>query len=170
MKVVGLVVDPVAHGHHFAMAIEERDWSCKSERGARPGHNDDLPRLTAVGPFRGKLDANQRSRPNIGQRNPRGTLADLGILRHTETHRDRVDAVAQGQLVVRGVHLDDLALSIRGRSGNANPDVARKHIALVVIQHGVNVNAVTGLQRQLRNLGSAAEYMRTFVKEYSPGT
>ena len=94
--------------------------------------------------------------------------ADAGFLVHGKAHRDGVDGVAHGQLVVLKIHVDDLAIGVGGRRGHAYANVAGENVVLVVVKLGIHVNALAFLERKLRGLRAIVEDVRALVKVHAP--
>src|ERR1700681_171139 len=150
------------------MDIQKRDPAGKGEGGTGRGDNVDLARQPAVGARSGKAHVHQRSGPDIFKGRGSLSVADARFRVNGKAHGNGVDGVTQGELVVLEVDGDNLAVGVcRGR-GHANADVAGKNIVPIVIQLGVNVNALAFFQRQLRGFRAVMEDMRALIKVDAP--
>ncbi len=168
MDLVILVVGGVLHRHQAAMEIKERDFAGKGK--GRSGHGDDadFTRQAAVRAGSGKAHVDERSRLYVLKGRWGLAVADAGFLIDGEAHRHGIERVPQGKFVVLGVNGDDLAVGVRGQLSHANAYVAGKNIVLVVVELGVNVNALALFERQLRGFRAVMKDMRTLVKIDGP--
>jgi len=168
MDLVIPVVGCVLHRQQAAMEIKERDLAGKSKRGAGRGDDADLARQAAVGTGSGKAHMHQSPRLYVFERCGCLAVADARFRIDGETYRDGIERVAQRELVVLGIHGDDLAVGIGREGRQADAYVAGKNIVLVIVELSVNVNALAFLERQLRGLRAIVEDVSALVKIDAP--
>ena len=117
----------------------------------RTGHGDDadFTRQAAVGAGSGKAHVDQRSRLYVLKGRGGLAVADAGFRIDGEAHRHGIERVTQREFVVLGVNGDDLAVGVGGQLSHANAYVAGKNIVLVVVELGININALAFFEGKL---------------------
>jgi hypothetical protein len=66
------------------------------------------------------------------------------------------------------VNVDNLAIGVSRRRGHANADVTGKNIMLVIVELGINVDALTLFKRKLRGLRAVMENVGALIKVNRP--
>src|SRR5262249_37280259 len=140
------------------------DDAGEGERRAGRGQDVDFARQPPIRTFRGKAHVHQRSRLYVLEGRRSLAAADARVLIHGKSHRHRIDGIAQGELVVFGVNFHDLAGGVSGWRGHAYADVAGKDVMPVVVELGVNINALAFFERQLRGFSAVVEDVRALVE------
>jgi len=143
VDVVILIVRHVVNGKESAMDVQKCKRSHECEGGARRGRDDDFAGYAAVSAFWSKLDVYQRAGLDLLERRGSCSAADACFLVDTEVDRYGVDAVTQREFAVRCIDGHDLTIGVSRWRIDPYADIACKNVMPRVVQHGVNVNALT---------------------------
>src|SRR5262249_36460326 len=164
VQIIRLAVLRVAHRQYSAVRVEERDGAGESKRRSGQGKDQNLARQPAIRTVSGKFDSHERTWLQVAERCRSRTATDSGLRVHNKVDGRCAYTVAHRDLAALWIGVNDLAVNIGGRGHHTDPDVAREDVAIVGVEHGVNVNAIAFFQSKLSNFRSVAEDMRSLIK------
>src|ERR1044071_472527 len=162
------VVGGVLHRKQATMEIKEGNLAGKGKYRTGSSDDADLARQTAVGAGSGKAYVHQSPRLHVFEGSGRLAVVDTRFRIDGKTHGNGIERVTQRELVVLGIHGNDLAVGIGGGRRHADAYVAGKDIVFVVVELSVNVNALAFFERKLRGLRAVVEDVGALVKINAP--